>query len=88
MFVFFCSDTLTKSVDGVAKLDDSDLLRDLIPAVFEVVNPKFSREDVVAALRDNDYVVSDAIRHLAEQEPFMEWGASVEGRGGGAVFDM
>jgi hypothetical protein len=36
-FPFFSTDKLTKSIESSAKLDDSDLLRDLIPAVYKVV---------------------------------------------------
>ncbi len=71
-------------------MDDAELLKDLLPQVYKVVNPKFPRDDVVAALRDHEYVANDAIRYLLEQEPFMDFGATVGGggKGGDAVFAM
>jgi hypothetical protein len=50
------------------------------------VNPKFSREDVISALRDNEYVASDSIRFLLEREPFMDWGATGGARAGKKIF--
>ena len=49
---------------------------DLIPEVYKVVNPSFSRDDVVAALRDCDYSAEEAIRMLLEQEAYADFGAA------------
>ena len=72
MFLFLFLADLSKSTGGV-KLDDGALVDDLIPEVSKVVNPKFTREQIRDALRDNDYVAEDAIRYLLDQEAYMDF---------------
>lgn len=51
-----------------------------------MVNPKYTRDEVVSALRDWEYVVQDAARHLIEQEPYRDF--SKGAAGGNDLFAM
>jgi hypothetical protein len=58
---------LTRST-GAMKLDDSSLVKDMVPEVYKVVSKDIQEAEVVLALRECDYVVSDAVQYLVDKE--------------------
>lgn len=83
-YIFDRQKSLSESTGGV-KLDDEALVKDMIPQVYAVVNPAFTRDEVVEALRDAEYSVQDAIRHLLEQEAYKDFGTAAADTSAGPV---